>query len=145
MVSFWRNPEKCGKIIVAVLSQTENHTLWSYGNMVRSWVQSLISWSRIWTSCLNCYLTASPNIDWLVFSARQHKIVQFVPIYQGGLLAQAFEDSQRGTYKTIQLHAIQWTYTCNMNKNVAYIISCSLSTAQVDEKQNSLRIRRIEQ
>jgi len=27
-----------------------------------------------------------------------------VPIYQGGLLAQAFEDSQRGTYKNIQLH-----------------------------------------
>jgi len=24
-----------------------------------------------------------------------------VPIYQGGLLAQAFEDSQRGTYKNI--------------------------------------------
>jgi len=28
------------------------------------------------------------------FTARQHKIDQFVPIYQGGLLAQAFEDSQ---------------------------------------------------
>jgi len=38
-------------------------------------------------------------------------IGQFVPIYQGGLLAQAFEDSQRGTYKNIQLHAIQRTYT----------------------------------
>jgi len=35
-------------------------------------------------------------IDWC-FSARQHKIGQFAPIYQGGLLAQAFEDSQRGT------------------------------------------------
>jgi len=34
-------------------------------------------------------------IDWC-FTARQHKIGQFVPIYQGGLLAQAFEDSQRG-------------------------------------------------
>jgi len=45
-------------------------------------------------------------IDWC-FTARQHKIGQFVPIYQGGLLAQAFEDSQRGTYKTIQLNAIQ--------------------------------------
>jgi len=38
-------------------------------------------------------------IDWC-FTARQHKIGQFVPIYQGGLLAQAFVDSQRGTYKT---------------------------------------------
>jgi len=45
-------------------------------------------------------------IDWC-FMARQHKIAQFVPIYQGGLLAQAFENSQRGTYKNIQLHAIQ--------------------------------------
>jgi len=27
----------------------------------------------------------------------------------GGLLALAFEDSQRGTYKNIQLHATQWT------------------------------------
>jgi len=34
--------------------------------------------------------------------ARQHKIGQFVPIYKGGLLAQAFEDSQRGTYKNIK-------------------------------------------
>jgi len=25
--------------------------------------------------------------------ARQHKIGQFVPVYQGGLLAQAFDDS----------------------------------------------------
>jgi len=32
--------------------------------------------------------------------ARQHKIGQFVPIYQRGLLAQAFEESQRGTNKT---------------------------------------------
>jgi len=32
-------------------------------------------------------------IDWC-FTARQHKIGQFVPIYQRGLLAQAFEDSQ---------------------------------------------------
>jgi len=40
--------------------------------------------------------------DWLIdlcFTARQHKIDQFVPTYQGGLLAQAFEDSQRRTYK----------------------------------------------
>jgi len=42
-------------------------------------------------------------IDWLIdwcFTARQHKIGQFVSIYQGGLMAQAFEDSQRGKYKT---------------------------------------------
>jgi len=45
-------------------------------------------------------------IDWC-FTARQHKIGQFVPIYQGGLLAQVLEDSQRETYKNIQLHAIQ--------------------------------------
>jgi len=32
-------------------------------------------------------------IDWC-FTARQHKIGQFMPIYQGRLLAQAFEDSQ---------------------------------------------------
>jgi len=60
-------------------------------------------------------------IDWLIdwcFTARQHKIRQFVPIYQGGLLAQAFDDSQRGTHKTIQLHAIQWTYTCNDKQQV---------------------------
>jgi len=31
-------------------------------------------------------------IDWCL-TARQHKIGQFAPIYQGGLLAQAFEDS----------------------------------------------------
>jgi len=49
---------------------------------------------------------AAGKIDWLIdwcFTARQHKIGQFVPIYQGGLLAQAFKDSQRGTYKNIQL------------------------------------------
>jgi len=46
------------------------------------------------------------KIDWC-FTARQHKIGQVVPIYKGGLLAQAFDDSQRGTYKNIQLHAIQ--------------------------------------
>jgi len=44
--------------------------------------------------------------DWC-FTARQHKIGQFVPIYQRGLLALAFEDSQQGTYRNIQLHAIQ--------------------------------------
>jgi len=36
----------------------------------------------------------------------------------GGLLAQAFEDSQLGTYKTIKLHAIQWTYACNAKQQV---------------------------
>jgi len=30
-------------------------------------------------------------IDWC-FTARQHKIGQFVPIYHGGLLAQAFDN-----------------------------------------------------
>jgi len=43
-------------------------------------------------------------IDWLIdwcFTARQRKIGHFVPIYQGGLLAKAFKDSQRGTYKNI--------------------------------------------
>jgi len=45
-------------------------------------------------------------IDWC-FTARQHKIGQFVPIYQGGLLAPAVEDSQRRTNKNIQLHAIR--------------------------------------
>jgi len=42
---------------------------------------------------------------WLIdrrFTARQHKIGHFVPIYQGGLLVQAFEDSQRGTYKNMR-------------------------------------------
>jgi len=60
-------------------------------------------------------------IDWLIdwcFTARQHKIDQFVPIYQGGLLAQAFKNSQRETYKNIQLHTIQWTYTCNVKQQV---------------------------
>jgi len=56
-------------------------------------------------------------IDWR-FTACQHKIGQFVPNYQGGLLAQSFEDSQRGTYKNIQLHAKQWTYTCNDKQHV---------------------------
>jgi len=38
-------------------------------------------------------------IDWC-FAARQHKIGQFVPIYQGGLPAQVFEDSQsKQTFK----------------------------------------------
>jgi len=56
-------------------------------------------------------------IDWC-FTARKHKIDQFKPIYQGELLAQAFEDSQRGTNKNTQLHAIQWTYTCNDKQQV---------------------------
>jgi len=43
-------------------------------------------------------------IDWC-FMAREHKIGQFVPIYQGGLLAQAFDNSQRGTYKNIYIVA----------------------------------------
>jgi len=40
------------------------------------------------------------SIDWC-FTARQHKIGQFVPIYQGGLLAQAFEDQ---LFKVFWLH-----------------------------------------
>jgi len=48
-----------------------------------------------------------PRLIDCCFTARQYKIGQFVPIYQRGLLAHAFEDSQRGTYKNIQLHAIQ--------------------------------------
>jgi len=39
------------------------------------------------------YAISDLMIDWC-FTARQHKIGQFVPIYLGGLLAQAFEDSQ---------------------------------------------------
>jgi len=71
----------------------------------------------------SCCMRIGPrfNVDWLIdwcFTARQHKIGLFVPIYQGGLLAQAFEDSQRGAYKNIQLHAIQWTYTCNDKQQV---------------------------
>jgi len=38
-------------------------------------------------------------IDWC-FTARQHKIGQFVPSYQGGLLAQAFKDSQMSLANT---------------------------------------------
>jgi len=47
---------------------------------------------------LDAFHSAAVLIDWC-FTARQHKIGQFMPIYQGGLMAQAFEDSQRGTYK----------------------------------------------
>jgi len=56
--------------------------------------------------------------DWLVFygtSTQYRSICAYLP---GGLLAQAFEDSQRITYKNIQLHAIQWTYTCNEKQQV---------------------------
>jgi len=56
-------------------------------------------------------------IDWR-FTARQRKIGQFVLIVPGGLLAQAFEDCQRGAYKNIQLHAIQLTYTYNDKQQV---------------------------
>jgi len=52
-------------------------------------------------------------IDWLVFygtSTQDRSICANLP---GGILAQTFEDSQRGTYKNIQFDLIQWTYTCN--------------------------------
>jgi len=38
------------------------------------------------------WLLVQQLVDWC-FTARQHKIGQFVPIYQGGSLAQVFEDS----------------------------------------------------
>jgi len=67
------------------------------------------------------------------FMARQHKIRQFVP---GGLLAQAFEDRQQGSYKNIQLHAIQWTYTCN-DKQQVYLTCLKINNAPADDLINS--------
>jgi len=52
-------------------------------------------------------------IGWLVFYGTSTQDRSISANLSGGLLAQAFEDSQQGTYKNIQLHAIQWTYTCN--------------------------------
>jgi len=52
-------------------------------------------------------------IDWLVFYGTSTQDRSICANLLGGLRAQAFEDSQRETYKNIQLHAIQWTYTCN--------------------------------
>jgi len=62
--------------------------------------------ARMTTASGYCAVKIFKLIDWC-FTARQHKIGQFEPIYQGGLLSQAFEDSQQGTYNNIQLHAIQ--------------------------------------
>jgi len=73
--------------------------------------------SWMWSLQTVCRQPLNRLIDWC-FTAPQHKIGQFVPIYQGGLLAQPFEDSQRGTYKNTQLHVIQWTYTCNDKQQV---------------------------
>jgi len=56
-------------------------------------------------------------IDWCC----QHKIGQFGPIYQGELLAQAFEDSQRGTYKNIQLHKLCDTINIHMQRQTTGI------------------------
>jgi len=60
----------------------------------------LIDWLKMFTiinrTCCNSIRPkyTAKLIDWC-FTARQHKTGQFVPIYQGGLLAQAFEDSQQ--------------------------------------------------
>ena len=52
-------------------------------------------------------LTGHELIDWCSM-ARQHKIGQFVPICQGGVLALAVEDSQRVTlYKTVACDTIR--------------------------------------
>jgi len=56
-------------------------------------------------------------IEWLMFygtSTQDRSICANPP---GGLLAQAFEDSQRGTYKNIQLHAIQWMESYKFYRN----------------------------
>jgi len=44
------------------------------------------------------------------------------------LLAKAFEDSQPVTYETIQLHAIQLTYTCN-DKQQIYLTCLQINNA----------------
>jgi len=65
-------------------------------------------------------------IDWLVFygtSTQDRSICANLP---GGLLAQAFEDSQRGTYKNIQLYA-SWvvSHTRLVAENIdSYAIYC---------------------
>jgi len=55
--------------------------------------------------------------DWLVFYGTSTKDLSIWANLSGGLLAQAFEDSQRGTYNN-NLHAKQWTYTCNDKEQV---------------------------
>jgi len=54
-------------------------------------------------------------IDWC-FTARQHKIGQFVPIYQGDYWLRRLRIANEE--RTKQLHAIQWTYTCNDKQQV---------------------------
>jgi len=65
------------------------------------------------------------KIDWLIdwcFTARQHKICQFVPINRGEILAQAFEDSQRGTYK--KYSGICDTMNIHMQRQQQVCLTC---------------------
>jgi len=65
-----------------------NQTCWI------TYIIQCMTMTRVTTTCI------IQSIDWC-FTARQHKIGQFVPIYQGGLLAQAFEDQ---LFKVFWLH-----------------------------------------
>jgi len=58
-------------------------------------IQCFEAWASSILVKLYSMISRLSEVDWLIdwcFTARQHKIGQFVPIYQGGLLVQAFED-----------------------------------------------------
>jgi len=82
------------------------------------------------------------SIDWLVFYGTSTQVRSICANLPGGLLAQAFQDSQRGTYKNIQLHPIQWTYTCNDKQQVCLTclkINNAISLTKEDHYNGNLQ------
>jgi len=92
----------------------------------------------------NCSFLSFQKLIDRCFTARQHKIGKFMPIYQGGLLAQAFEDSQRGTNKTYScmlyneqiqklnfhnnlMKHVHSTWMILQVKLIRYILKCNLA------------------
>jgi len=77
--------------------------------------------ARLWRLMNLIYYAVVQNaltINWLIdwcFTARQHKIGQFVPIYQGGLLAQAFE-----TYSYMRYN--EHTHATTNNRYALYLL-----------------------
>jgi len=61
-------------------------------------------------------------IDWLVFYLTSTQDRSMCANLPGGILAQAFEDSQRGSYKNVQLHAIQWIHMQRQTTGMPYLL-----------------------
>jgi len=108
-------------VSVVVSTRVGNGLIYSFFQLVswdRKWVVAVLG---VWDISALFVLLPSPvkvRVDWLVFygtSTQDRSIWANLP---GGITGSGVEDRQRGTYKNIQLHAMQWTYTCNDKQQV---------------------------